>query len=229
MPDVAAHGRRLGRDRLQGRQRALRRGRRRPWPGFRQVIDQLGYEASLGSAEPAQPPHQRARHPGRRLRAVQRPSCSRAPPTRSEAPTTSCSSTPPGPRGSHVGWERRYLVPAAAARSSTAPSSSPPPWSRSSYGLPSWSPSTRTPGRPGCRRSTPTTSAAASWRPSYLLELGHRRIGIIAGRPDLESARLREEGYREALAAAGVPVDEDLVRVGGVRRGDGRGMRPHSC
>jgi LacI family transcriptional regulator len=49
----------------------------------------------------------------------------------------------------------------------------------------------------------------------YLLGLGHRRIGFLAGRGDLESARLRERGYREALAGAGVHVDESLVRVGG--------------
>src|SRR3954471_20626376 len=30
----------------------------------------------------------------------------------------------------------------------------------------------------------------------HLIELGHRRIGFIAGRADLESARLRQEGYR---------------------------------
>ena len=49
----------------------------------------------------------------------------------------------------------------------------------------------------------------------YLVGLGHRRIGFLAGRPDLESARLREQGFRRALAAAGIPVDPDLVRVGG--------------
>ncbi|HZQ81955.1 MAG TPA: LacI family DNA-binding transcriptional regulator [Gaiellaceae bacterium] len=49
----------------------------------------------------------------------------------------------------------------------------------------------------------------------YLLGLGHRRIGFLAGREDLESARLRERGYREALAAAGVRVDESLVKIGG--------------
>jgi LacI family transcriptional regulator len=49
----------------------------------------------------------------------------------------------------------------------------------------------------------------------YLLGLGHRRIGLLAGRPDLESARLRERGYRTALAAAGIEVDPKLVRVGG--------------
>jgi LacI family transcriptional regulator len=48
----------------------------------------------------------------------------------------------------------------------------------------------------------------------HLLELGHRRIGFLAGRRDLESARQREQGYREALAAAGLPVDADLIRVG---------------
>lgn len=49
----------------------------------------------------------------------------------------------------------------------------------------------------------------------YLLGLGHRRIGFLAGRPDLESARLRERGYRGALAAARVDVDEDLIQTGG--------------
>jgi LacI family transcriptional regulator, galactose operon repressor len=49
----------------------------------------------------------------------------------------------------------------------------------------------------------------------YLLGLGHRRIGFLAGRHDLESASLRERGYREALLTAGVQVDESLVQVGG--------------
>ena len=49
----------------------------------------------------------------------------------------------------------------------------------------------------------------------YLLGLGHRRIGFLSGRPDLESARLRERGYRTALKAAGLDVEPNLVRVGG--------------
>lgn len=48
----------------------------------------------------------------------------------------------------------------------------------------------------------------------YLIELGHRRIGFIGGRPDLRSATLREAGYRRALADAGIPFDADLVREG---------------
>ncbi|HLU31574.1 MAG TPA: LacI family DNA-binding transcriptional regulator [Acidimicrobiia bacterium] len=49
----------------------------------------------------------------------------------------------------------------------------------------------------------------------YLIGLGHRRIGFLAGRPDLESARLREQGYKEALEQAGIPFDPQLVGVGG--------------
>ena len=52
----------------------------------------------------------------------------------------------------------------------------------------------------------------------YLIRLGHRRIGFIAGRPDLESARLRERGYRQALDNAGMVFDPDLIRVGGYTR-----------
>ena len=48
----------------------------------------------------------------------------------------------------------------------------------------------------------------------HLLQLGHRRIGFLAGRPDLESARQREQGYRQALADAGIAVDPSLIRVG---------------
>ncbi|RBY87588.1 LacI family DNA-binding transcriptional regulator [Blastococcus sp. TF02A-30] len=49
----------------------------------------------------------------------------------------------------------------------------------------------------------------------HLIGLGHTRIGMITGRSDLASAQQREQGYREALAAAGLPVDETLVRSGG--------------
>lgn len=46
----------------------------------------------------------------------------------------------------------------------------------------------------------------------HLLGLGHRRIAMLGGRVELDSARLREAGFRDAMAAAGVPVDESLVR-----------------
>lgn len=48
----------------------------------------------------------------------------------------------------------------------------------------------------------------------HLIELGHRRIGFLAGRPDLRSAGLRDAGYRRALSDAGIPLDPALVGIG---------------
>lgn len=48
----------------------------------------------------------------------------------------------------------------------------------------------------------------------HLIELGHRRIGFLAGRPDLRSAGLRDAGYRRALSDAGIPLDPSLVGIG---------------
>jgi LacI family transcriptional regulator len=59
--------------------------------------------------------------------------------------------------------------------------------------------------------------AGAVMATEYLVGLGHRRIAFLGGRSDLESARLREEGFRQAMAVAGIPVDEGLVLVGGYR------------
>jgi LacI family transcriptional regulator len=48
----------------------------------------------------------------------------------------------------------------------------------------------------------------------YLLGLGHRRIGFISGRAELESSNRRLRGYRDALEGAGLPIDEGLVASG---------------
>jgi LacI family transcriptional regulator len=48
----------------------------------------------------------------------------------------------------------------------------------------------------------------------YLVELGHRRIAFVAGRPDLRSSQQRDAGYRASLAEAGIPFDPALTRVG---------------
>ncbi|UZN04516.1 LacI family DNA-binding transcriptional regulator [Cellulomonas sp. S1-8] len=61
--------------------------------------------------------------------------------------------------------------------------------------------------------------AGAVLATQHLLDLGHRRIAFLGGRPDLESARLREQGFRRAMAGAGVLVDETLVGMGDYRRG----------
>ena len=44
---------------------------------------------------------------------------------------------------------------------------------------------------------------------TYLIGLGHRRIGYISGPPDTSTGRDRLAGYRDALAAAGVAFDEN--------------------
>lgn len=58
----------------------------------------------------------------------------------------------------------------------------------------------------------------------YLLELGHTRIGYIAGRADLRSTIARDAGYRRALADAGVAVDPALVGAGSYRESTVRGV-----
>ena len=49
----------------------------------------------------------------------------------------------------------------------------------------------------------------------HLLGLGHTRIGMILGRSDLVSAQRREQGFRDAMADAGLEVDESLLVRGG--------------
>ena len=48
----------------------------------------------------------------------------------------------------------------------------------------------------------------------YLLGLGHKRIGFISGRAELESSNRRLKGYRDALDKVGIPVDEKLIAPG---------------
>jgi len=48
----------------------------------------------------------------------------------------------------------------------------------------------------------------------HLLELGHRRIGMVAGPDRLLCSRARVDGYRSALESAGVTYDPALVRGG---------------
>jgi LacI family transcriptional regulator len=49
---------------------------------------------------------------------------------------------------------------------------------------------------------------------SYLMGLGHRRIGFITGRLELVSACHRLLGYKDGLSAAGIPLDDELIQIG---------------
>jgi len=72
----------------------------------------------------------------------------------------------------------------------------------------------------------PTISAAnasgANQATAHLIELGHRRIAVITGRPDGLASRRRLQGYHAALAASGIMPDprievaEDFVVAAGV-------------
>src|SRR5437762_5736376 len=45
----------------------------------------------------------------------------------------------------------------------------------------------------------------------HLIELGHRRIGMITESPDVSTARDRLQGYREALERGAIELDPELV------------------
>lgn len=56
--------------------------------------------------------------------------------------------------------------------------------------------------------------AAARMVVEYLVRSGHRRIGVITGRPGISTATDRFDGYREALDEAGIAFDEALAVCG---------------
>ncbi|MCX7720053.1 MAG: substrate-binding domain-containing protein [Dictyoglomus thermophilum] len=47
----------------------------------------------------------------------------------------------------------------------------------------------------------------------HLIDLGHRRIGIIVGSHFISTARDRVEGYKKALNEANIPIDESLIKI----------------
>lgn len=65
--------------------------------------------------------------------------------------------------------------------------------------------------------------AAAAAMTAYLVELGHVRIALLDGPPQLSTAGVRADGYRRALADAGLPYDPELVVGGGFTCEGGRG------
>jgi len=52
---------------------------------------------------------------------------------------------------------------------------------------------------------------------SHLIELGHRRVGVITGLSGVGTTNERLEGYMQAMADHGLMVDPDLVRAGNSR------------
>ncbi len=49
---------------------------------------------------------------------------------------------------------------------------------------------------------------------NYLVENGHKRIGIVLGRKDIFTSKERFKGYKKALANANLPYDSSLITRG---------------
>jgi LacI family transcriptional regulator len=71
-------------------------------------------------------------------------------------------------------------------------------------------------GPPGVDQVTVMNDVAAKVMVDHLIEIGHRRIGIVAGTRGISTAEDRLAGYVAALDAAGIP--ERLVIPGGSKR-----------
>jgi DNA-binding LacI/PurR family transcriptional regulator len=61
---------------------------------------------------------------------------------------------------------------------------------------------------------------AAEMGVDHLIEQGHRRVAIVTGPQTLKNERQRLLGYQQAMARAGLPIDEDLVWFGNLRPED---------
>lgn len=58
----------------------------------------------------------------------------------------------------------------------------------------------------------------------HLIKLGHRRIGLIAGRLNVSTSRERRQGYEDALTAHKLPVAAGYIRGGDFKQASGRAM-----
>jgi LacI family transcriptional regulator len=74
---------------------------------------------------------------------------------------------------------------------------------------------------PDCPVVIATNRSGALSAMEYLIGLGHRRIGFISGRPELQSAVRRLLGYKDSLYQAGIPLDPDLIQTGDYSRQTG--------
>jgi len=59
---------------------------------------------------------------------------------------------------------------------------------------------------------------------SHLIQLGHRRIGLIGGPVHITTGRERQEGYKKALTEHGIGLDEGLIKIGDFKQGSGYQM-----
>jgi LacI family transcriptional regulator len=180
----------------------------------RQVIDQLGYEASLGAQSLRS---SRTNVLGILVAEFEPFSTELLKGASSEVAKTNYEllAYTAGARGTMVGWEQRSLARMSGTLIDGAILVTPTVVEiKRGFHVVAVDPHTGPSEMPTVDSDNFNGAVLAT---SYLLGLGHRRIGFVGGRPDLESARLREVGFRKAMAEAGVSVDESLVCIGGYR------------
>jgi LacI family transcriptional regulator len=117
-----------------------------------------------------------------------------------------------GRASEHVGWERRYLSRLSGTLVDGAVLVTPTVVDLH-YPAPVVAVDPHT-GPVGLPTIDSDNLRGAHLATEHLLGLGHRDIAFLSGRPDLQSAQLREAGYQQALADAGLAVDPELVQVG---------------
>lgn len=179
-----------------------------------QVIDQLGYEASLGAQSLRS---SRTNVLGILVAEFEPFSTELLKGASSVVAQTEYEllAYAAGSRGSMVGWERRSLARLSGTLIDGAILVTPTVVeAKQGVHVVAIDPHTGPTGMPTVDSDN---FAGAILATEHLLGLGHRRIGFIGGRADLESARLREVGFRRAMDQARVAVDDSLVHVGDFR------------
>jgi LacI family transcriptional regulator len=67
---------------------------------------------------------------------------------------------------------------------------------------------------PGCTVVNAANRTGTRKAVEHLIALGHRRIAFITGRSNVGATHTRLDGYRDALAAAGIVVDGSMIAQG---------------
>lgn len=64
-------------------------------------------------------------------------------------------------------------------------------------------------------------AAGARKATNHLISLGHRRIGLVGAPASVSVGRERRQGYEQALKRHGLPVDQNLIRLGDFKESGG--------
>lgn len=80
-----------------------------------------------------------------------------------------------------------------------------------------------------CDFVTSDNKAGASMAVEYLIEHGHKNIGVITGISGVYTTRKRMEGYKETLNLSGISFDEANVYVGNAQKDSGYFAAEYFC